>query len=385
VTVVTPSYTQAAYLEQTIASVLDQGYPNLEYIVVDGGSTDGSVDVIKRHESSLSWWVSEADRGQSHAINKGWQRATGDILAFLNSDDLYWPNAIRASVTALTANPRAGLVYGPARVFDARGVLYQTRPPRHDPRRLVARNYLQQPTVFLRRSLVESIGLLDEDLHFCFDYDYWLRASRVSAFARQDSVTAGFRVHGSSKTGSQQAHFARERVAILDRTFAAQPALHADYALRRHAYLRDVLCAVGTTSGFSSEERREALRRLRDLGPPPTVKELTRVVADWDAELSEGHNTGAPGTLRGAHPLDRFGILPALIDEGLLTLGAAERVGRRSLVYRSLRENHHRRNPHEAARRLMGAASRAPDLLSTRAWWGALARSTPLRSAKPRW
>src|ERR671925_1983798 len=121
VSVVTPSYNQAQFLEETILSVLDQDYPKLEYIVVDGGSTDGSVEIIKKYEHRLAYWVSEPDRGQAHAINKGWERATGDIVAYLNSDDLYTPGAVTTAVQALMANQQACMVFSDALLIDERG------------------------------------------------------------------------------------------------------------------------------------------------------------------------------------------------------------------------------------------------------------------------
>src|SRR5512142_1845754 len=121
VSVVTPSYNQAAYLERTLRSVLDQGYADLEYLVVDGASTDGSVDIIRRYADRLAWWTSEKDSGQAEAINKGMQRARGEIVAWLNSDDTYLPGAITAAVRAFVGHPQAVLVYADMRAIDSSG------------------------------------------------------------------------------------------------------------------------------------------------------------------------------------------------------------------------------------------------------------------------
>ena len=121
VSIITPSFNQADYLEHTIRSVLEQDYPNIEYMVVDGGSTDGSVDIIKKYEKQLAWWVSEPDKGQSEAINKGFKRANGEIVAWLNSDDVYMPNAITRAVETLQANPEAAFVYANLHSINARG------------------------------------------------------------------------------------------------------------------------------------------------------------------------------------------------------------------------------------------------------------------------
>ncbi len=121
VSIVTPSFNQAAFLEETIQSVLSQDYPNLEYIIIDGGSTDGSVEIIKKYADKLAYWVSEKDTGQADAINKGLIRVTGEIVAWLNSDDIYLPGTIRAAVEALQAHPDCGLVYGDVLSVDAKG------------------------------------------------------------------------------------------------------------------------------------------------------------------------------------------------------------------------------------------------------------------------
>ncbi|NVO00781.1 MAG: glycosyltransferase, partial [Geobacteraceae bacterium] len=121
ITIVTPSYNQGRFLEKTILSVLDQGYPNLEYIVIDGGSTDESVEIIKKYADRLTYWVSEPDRGQSHAINKGFERATGEIFGWLNSDDWYHPGALQAVAEAFAANPDVGAVVGAGEMVDEEG------------------------------------------------------------------------------------------------------------------------------------------------------------------------------------------------------------------------------------------------------------------------
>src|SRR5437773_6556922 len=128
ISVITPSFNQGQFLEETIRSVLLQGYPNLDYIIIDGGSTDGSVEVVKKYEPWLTYWVSEPDRGQSHAINKGWQRAHGDVLAWLNSDDTYNPDALRCAAEALQQNPAAGMVYSDMNYIDvSSNVIYRLR------------------------------------------------------------------------------------------------------------------------------------------------------------------------------------------------------------------------------------------------------------------
>jgi glycosyltransferase involved in cell wall biosynthesis len=184
ITIVTPSFNQAQYLEQTIRSVLDQGYPNLEYIVIDGGSTDGSADVIRKYEKHLAYWVSEKDRGQTHAINKGFARATGEIRAYLNSDDFYHPGALRAVGEHFRDHPATDLLHGRCTYVNERGAptgaeqfgRIGTVPDVLD---LWAvwwnRRQFVQPEVFWSRRIAERVGPFDEALYFVMDYDYWAR------------------------------------------------------------------------------------------------------------------------------------------------------------------------------------------------------------------
>jgi glycosyltransferase involved in cell wall biosynthesis len=177
-TIVTPSYNQAAFLERTIRSVLDQGYDDLEYLIVDGGSKDGSVEIIERYADQLGWWVSEPDDGQTHALNKGLARATGDIVAYINSDDYYLPGAFETAVAALSAN-EALWVAGSARFVDADGQLSEVWRPEPPPK---GRHWwilgpwgVPQAATFWRRDLFESHGVFREDMHYVFDTEFGLR------------------------------------------------------------------------------------------------------------------------------------------------------------------------------------------------------------------
>ncbi|MCC6730585.1 MAG: glycosyltransferase [Chthonomonadales bacterium] len=209
ISVVTPSYNQADFLEETIQSVLNQEYPNLEYMIIDGGSTDGSVDIIRRLEDRLAWWVSEKDRGQAHAINKGLERATGDVFAFLNSDDLYTAGALRRVGAAFRENPPA-LLYGKCRYVDAEGAPMDEFPfhPALDLETVLADNLLPQPSAFVRMDVCREVGRFDETMHYAFDHDYWVRAMlrgyRLSALPELLSL---YRLHPSSKTQTSRSHF----------------------------------------------------------------------------------------------------------------------------------------------------------------------------------
>jgi glycosyltransferase involved in cell wall biosynthesis len=202
VSIVTPSYNQARYLEETIRSVLGQDYPNLEYLIVDGGSTDGSREIIQRYADRLAWWVSERDQGQTDAINKGFARAKGEILAWLNSDDTYLPNAISEAVAFLQANPEAGMVYGDTNLVDDRGSIIGRFPARQTDYRRLRQGYVHIPqqASFFRASLWRQVGPLDPSFYFAMDYDLWVRIARRAPLYYLPRPWANFRLHESGKS-----------------------------------------------------------------------------------------------------------------------------------------------------------------------------------------
>ena len=202
VSIVTPSFNQSRYLEETIQSVLSQTYPNLEYLVIDGGSTDGSVDIIQRYAAELAYWVSEPDRGQSDALNKGFQIARGDVLAWLNADDIYYPTAVQEAVEYLVAHPGIGLVYGDCDLIDEKGQKigqFDARQTNYH-RLMQGRGNIPQPAAFWQRSLWDRLGPLDTSFQFAMDYDLWLRFARASEIRYVPQRWAGFRMHEGTKT-----------------------------------------------------------------------------------------------------------------------------------------------------------------------------------------
>ena len=201
ISIVTPSFNQASFLEETLRSVMRQDYPNIEHIVVDGGSTDGSVDVIRRYEKYIACWVSEPDRGQSNAINKGFSRARGTVFAWLNSDDLLAPSAVRVAVEYLQAEPDVGLVYGDRIHIDARGnVVGFSRGPSFSPSMLARNMTLPQETTFFRSRLFQQVGGLDESLEFSMDFDLWCKMAKVARFRHVPAFLGYFREHRDSKS-----------------------------------------------------------------------------------------------------------------------------------------------------------------------------------------
>jgi glycosyltransferase involved in cell wall biosynthesis len=202
VSVITPSYNQAHFLEGTIQSVLNQDYPRLEYIIVDGGSTDGSLDIIRKYAHRLAWWVSEPDRGQTDALNKGFSKAQGEVLAWLNSDDTYLPGAIREAVDVLQAHPDSGMVYGDADLVDETGKVLGRFPASQTDYDRLRKGYVHIPqqAAFFRADLWRQVGPLDPTFFFAMDYDLWVRLAKVSTLHYTPRLWANFRLHGQGKT-----------------------------------------------------------------------------------------------------------------------------------------------------------------------------------------
>ncbi|MDZ7318898.1 MAG: glycosyltransferase [candidate division KSB1 bacterium] len=242
ISIVTPSYNQSAYLEETIRSVLLQGYSNLEYIIIDGGSTDGSIDIIRKYAHHLAYWISEPDAGQSDAINKGWKRATGDWVAWINSDDRYLPNTFARIAEVSSQQSSIGLIFGQLELLfdDHPHIIGYATLSEH---MLEALDLPYQQTCFFKRAVLEKIGLLDPSLHYAMDADLLLRVMASTDWFYLPAPLASFRIRRGTKTSTSEEKFARELLILLERILSQRvryPKLQAltDSELRCTFYRR---------------------------------------------------------------------------------------------------------------------------------------------------
>lgn len=221
ISIITPTYKRAEFLEQAIRSVLLQGYPNLQYIVIDGGSTDGSVDIIKKYEPWIAYWVSESDRGQSHALNKGLNHADGELLAWINSDDFYQPGALYAIAEAYVGDPSLGLIFGDARSLDICGnVTGKPNSPTQLDYPTLLKNWgptwILQPTSFFSKKAWQQCGPIDESLHYAMDMDLILKIAKAGfQLKRIDTLIAHVISHPDAKTTAMREYLVVENAFIL--------------------------------------------------------------------------------------------------------------------------------------------------------------------------
>lgn len=222
ITVITPSYNQGKYIEETIQSVLSQDYPDIEYIVIDGGSTDKTVEVLKKYDNFIKW-VSEPDNGQTAAINKGLKVAGGDIVAYLNSDDLYEPGTLSTVAEFFRQNKDIAMVYGDTIHINEQSLPLEThRTGEIDLRKYLMWDfYLPQPSVFFRKEVIDSLGYFDERLHLAMDYDYWIRIILNYPTVYIPKVFSRIRIYPEAKSRAMDYRYHNERLAILNSIFRA--------------------------------------------------------------------------------------------------------------------------------------------------------------------
>ncbi|MGA1867623.1 MAG: glycosyltransferase family 2 protein [bacterium] len=229
ISIITPTYNQDEFFEETIRSVLLQGYPNLEYIIIDGESTDNTIEIIKKYSQFLPYWVSEPDNGQSHAVNKGIEKSTGQIIGWINSDDVYYPGAFRRIIETMWVHgaPIHPIIYGGIDLIDERGHYLQRFPGKLvDKRKLIAywrqEWHIPQPTVFFRSDILKK-HLLNESLHYAMDWELYLRLSYSYPFHHLPYTLVKFRSHSKSKTSGGWEPFNREQITISKKYWSKNP------------------------------------------------------------------------------------------------------------------------------------------------------------------
>lgn len=222
ISIIVPSFNQGKYIEQTLFSVINQTYKNFELIVIDGGSTDETLDVIKKYDNEIAYWISEKDRGQSEAINKGFKVATGQILAWLNSDDLYCNNTLEEISKLFSQNIDVDIVYGDVINFSENGkeLYVQNKFELYD---FFSRVSIHQPGVFWRKSVIDEIGMLNESLHYCMDYDFWMKLFFNFKAIKVNTVFSRFREHEESKTNNNPLDLYKEYQYVISVFFNSIP------------------------------------------------------------------------------------------------------------------------------------------------------------------
>ena len=239
VSIITPSWNSEAFLEQTILSVINQAYKNVEHIIVDGGSTDGTLEIVRKYEKNITHWISEPDEGMYQAINKGMVCAKGQIVAYLNSDDLYYPNTISKIVDLFNAHADVDLIYGNLDfISEDKKRLFTQKYPRFNWERFVSSEYalIGQPAAFWRRELAKKTGPFDETMRMAADFDFFIRAGAAGRTMHVDDVLAAFRVHPKSLTSSQIA-LGKEEVVRIHSIYLSNSVLRR----RLVAFVSDVL------------------------------------------------------------------------------------------------------------------------------------------------
>jgi len=281
VSIITPSYNQAKYLEQTILSVLYQDYPRIEYIVVDGASTDQSVEIIKKYAGRLAYWESAKDKGQADAINKGFAHATGEIVAWLNSDDYYLPGAISAAVKVFEENPDVVLVYGNMLAVDENSVVFNTLTyTQLSLEDLLCFQIIGQPAVFMRRSALQKTSGLDLTFHFLLDHLLWIKIAKQGKLLHVNQTWAAARYHAEAKNVAKSAEFGLEAFRILE-TIAQDKDLAAallDIDRRAHASAFRVDARYLLDGGLPAQALRQWFRALT-IHPPTALARMNIFVS----------------------------------------------------------------------------------------------------------
>lgn len=298
VSIITPSYNHERFIKQTIESILMQDYPNIEHIVVDGGSTDGTLSILQSYArlGNRFRFVSEKDRGQSHAINKGLAMAKGEIIGWLNSDDTYQPGAVRKAVHALQQHTECGMVQGKCYTINEHShVTSALQATPADYSKLYHGCVICQPAAFIRKSIFEQVGGVDEGLNFCMDYDLWIRIAKHHSIAYVDDFLANARIHGTSKTSTQwhtvgipevlltvEKHYGSISNTWLRYAphYRKRPPQSPSIQTGQSNVAKQAVPAHVLPVSFGHPERIASMNRHNDLSVPPLFRITTQAVSD---------------------------------------------------------------------------------------------------------
>jgi glycosyltransferase involved in cell wall biosynthesis len=283
VTIVTPSFNQVKFLPATYSSVISQNYPNIEYFIVDGSSTDGSMELIRswaeEKNSRLGWWISEKDDGQADAINKGFSRAKGEIIAWLNSDDIYMRGAVEKAVQTFNANPDVGLIFSNVFSIDSDSKLINVmRFKEWSLKDLMAFNIIGQAGVFMRKKALDDSGYLDSSYHYLLDHQLWLRIAENYKIKYVDDYFAAARFHSEAKNISQAVEFSQEAFRIVN-WMKSQPELESIFKTYRRKILSGAyrFSARYLLDGGNNRESFNHYLKSFWYNPPTAMQEFSRI------------------------------------------------------------------------------------------------------------
>lgn len=226
VSIITPSFNQGSFIEETILSIKNQTYKKIEHIIIDGKSTDNTLEILRKYDDIL-FWISEPDKGQTEAINKGIKKSHGEIIAYLNSDDLYLPETIKIVVDFFNKNPETAMVYGDIDHIDKNSRFFEIIRPGKIVLEdyLTGEVYLPQPSVFFRRQIIKKIGYFDESLNLAMDFDYWIKIFFNCKVEYLQTTLAKARIYPEAKSSSEHLKYIAEKKYILDKIFSDEPLL----------------------------------------------------------------------------------------------------------------------------------------------------------------
>jgi glycosyltransferase involved in cell wall biosynthesis len=269
VSIITPSYNSADFLEAAIASVLAQDYPNLEHLIVDGGSTDDTLEILKRYDHKLTW-VSEPDEGQADALNKGFQRAQGEIIGWLNADDTYQPTAIQSAAQYLQAHPQVDLVYGNFNFINAEGeIIHSYTTPRFSLEKLLYEAIIPQTSMFFRRHIIDEVGGVNPQLHYVLDWEFTLRIARVYNVKRVEETWGNFRIVEGTKSVQKPEKFWPEIISVLQQTIQEEDPQRFKPWANDALFMAHLLAALEFARAAQLETARLYVERAFSLDPSP--------------------------------------------------------------------------------------------------------------------